>query len=374
MGKPTIELIAFTPQDNPGAILAADGKPLLLPGLIETCGRTCYKSPNPKTIESARKFCSGIIANGHLAMSEFSWQVLEIKCRLSKDHATALKEWNEFFEQIKDLEGLLYRKKIHLRYTLRQNSSLLISGNIRAFRELANCAHRRDNCFVNAINRYFKSAQPDLFFDIIRRPPDDMLAINDQPTDLDWDEQFEHLWFCFRAVGSRAFTHQLVRHRQDVDFAQESQRYCDESGFFDSDYFVMPPQFAEVGTEEFFLSSLKEADGAYKKLLDFLERFGVKGKAAKQDARFLLPNAVKSEICIAAPLSVWFPLFYLRCDPHAQWEIRNLMEQAQQMIFKIVPEAENRYQDYKKWRQSEDALRKAAAEDYLRSVGTPSTI
>lgn len=53
-----------------------------------------------------------------------------------------------------------------------------------------------------------------------------------------------------------------------------------------------------------------------------------------EDARFILPNAVTSEIVISANLRQWRHIFGLRGEKHAQWEIRETVIE----IFKILKE------------------------------------
>ncbi len=122
--------------------------------------------------------------------------------------------------------------------------------------------------------------------------------------------------------GSRSFTHQLVRHRM-ASYTQQSQRYVDESDF----KYVTPP-----GIEE-----NPEAKKIFERFIDdvrktyaTLKSMGIK----KEDARFVLPNAVESEIVITANLREWRHIFYLRGDKAAQWEIRRIVIE----IFKILKE------------------------------------
>jgi len=42
------------------------------------------------------------------------------------------------------------------------------------------------------------------------------------------------------------------------------------------------------------------------------------------DARYVLPNATKTELAVTYNLRQWRHFFKVRCDHHAQWEIRNI--------------------------------------------------
>ena len=136
----------------------------------------------------------------------------------------------------------------------------------------------------------------------------------------------EHAVATFRVEGgSRAFTHQLVRHRI-ASFTQQSQRYVEESGF----NYVIPPSIEKKDeARRIFLALIEHSKEAYKKLLDL----GVK----KEDARFVLPNAVCSEIVITANFREWRHIFELRGHPSAQWEIRKMAVEILKILKKEAP-------------------------------------
>ena len=131
----------------------------------------------------------------------------------------------------------------------------------------------------------------------------------------------EHVNAAFRLTGgSRAFTHQLVRHRM-ASFTQQSQRYVNENNF----RFVEPPSIA--GHEEAhdaFTAFMEHARSAYLNL----QSMGIKN----EDARFVLPNAITSEIVVSADLREWRHIIEVRSHSSAQWEIR----QAAVTIFEIL--------------------------------------
>jgi len=64
------------------------------------------------------------------------------------------------------------------------------------------------------------------------------------------------------------------------------------------------------------------------------------------NARFVLPNATETEIVVTANMREWRHIFSLRCDVHAQWEIRKatieclkvLSEKCPNVFFDIVEE------------------------------------
>lgn len=128
---------------------------------------------------------------------------------------------------------------------------------------------------------------------------------------LGHESVLEHASATFRITGiSRAFTHQLVRHRL-CSFTQQSQRYVDESSF----RFVEPDAIRKnLKAHDFFVASMRGCKVAYLAL----QELGIKN----EDARFVLPNATQSEIVVTANFREWRHIIQLRGSSHAQWEIR----------------------------------------------------
>ncbi len=123
----------------------------------------------------------------------------------------------------------------------------------------------------------------------------------------------EHASASFRITGaSRAFTHQLVRHRL-ASYSQQSQRYVDEAGF----NYIMPDAIlADPEAAQVFRGFMARAEEAYRDL----RTRGIR----KEDARFVLPNALESQIVFSANFRELRAIFHLRLDRSAQWEIRRV--------------------------------------------------
>ncbi len=121
----------------------------------------------------------------------------------------------------------------------------------------------------------------------------------------------EHAYATFRIYNaSRAMTHQLVRHRL-ASFSQQSQRYVSESDFG----YVTPSSIrSNPDALRLYNEYMENSKRTYTQLRDL--------KINKEDARFVLPNAVTSEIVISANFREFRHIFILRCSPKAQWEIR----------------------------------------------------
>jgi thymidylate synthase (FAD) len=118
----------------------------------------------------------------------------------------------------------------------------------------------------------------------------------------------EHVCWTFVLVGvSRAFTHQLVRHRVGFAFSQLSQQYHDET---DAE-FIEPAYLSQYPTARAaWLDAMQVSKASYRKILDSLAEMENKHKAQidkreirraiKSVARSVLPNATESKIVVTA--------------------------------------------------------------------------
>jgi thymidylate synthase (FAD) len=136
----------------------------------------------------------------------------------------------------------------------------------------------------------------------------------------------EHAYATFRISGaSRSFTHQLVRHRL-CSFIQQSQRYVDESKFnyIEPDSIKTNPKAHSI-----FIDFMSKAKETYVKLNGL--------KIKKEDARYVLPNAVESEIVVSANFREWRNIIDLRGKAQAQWEIRRVTIEILKILKKHAP-------------------------------------
>lgn len=141
--------------------------------------------------------------------------------------------------------------------------------------------------------------------------------------DLKHDSVLEHAYATFRISGvSRALTHQLVRHRL-CSYTQQSQRYVSESNF----NYVEPDRIKKnIPAHNLFTDFMRNVKETYRRL----QELGIEN----EDARFVLPNAVCSEIVVTANLREWRHILKSRGAESAQWEIREMAIQ----ILKILKE------------------------------------
>lgn len=136
----------------------------------------------------------------------------------------------------------------------------------------------------------------------------------------------EHASASFRILGaSRAFTHQLVRHRL-ASFSQQSQRYVDEAEF----NFIVPPDIAaDADALSLYREFMENTRQTYLKLREM--------DIKKENARFILPNALESQIVFSANFRELRTVFNLRLEKAAQWEIRRVCMQMLKILQKEAP-------------------------------------
>ena len=156
----------------------------------------------------------------------------------------------------------------------------------------------------------------------------------------------EHAVATFRiSEVSRALTHQLVRHRL-ASFSQQSQRYVSENQFG----FVIPKSIYELqakrekdGFDGSFIIDFQRDMSTIQAMYNKWKERGLKS----EDARYVLPNACHTEIVITANMREFRKICQLRCDPKAQWEIRDMATLMLVALYKKCPNIfEDLYQKY----------------------------
>ena len=160
------------------------------------------------------------------------------------------------------------------------------------------------------------------------------------------EAMLEHSSLSVRFICSRGVSHEIVRHRL-FSFAQESTRYCNYSkGKFGGECtFIVPPdQEWGIDTDEYedeydesetdsakivWYASLKIIEDDYMCLL--------KEGWKPEQARDVLPNALKTEIVVTGNYREWRHFFKLRCDEKAHPHIRALAKDLLEDVKTRIP-------------------------------------
>lgn len=123
----------------------------------------------------------------------------------------------------------------------------------------------------------------------------------------------DHAFLRAKFVVDRGITHEIVRHRIGVAYAQESTRYCNYSkGKFGGEITVIEPPGLDAEKRGYWYDACAKAEYEYLAL--------VNQGTSPQIARSVLPTCLKTEIVVTATLTAWRHFFRLRTGkrPHPQ--------------------------------------------------------
>ena len=296
---------------------------------IEKVGRTCYKSEDKITEDSAAKFVSNLIERGHEAMIEH-WNLI------FKTNAGTYEDFKSDLNLL--IEGsnipLTERLRPYLRFTDCDfddgNVRYIVSGNMRAWRDFAKA------CVVGLglIPQYMWGMVRNypLFFpeyqDYIPEIFTNNLFIPITVEELNKFERPIHQDITMKFICDRGVSHEIVRHRV-ASFAQESTRYCNYGkDKFGKEITVVNPAWLKSDAAMItWMSGCETAEDHYFNLLD-------KG-CTPQEARSVLPNSLKTEIIVTMNLDGWKHFFDLRCATGAQPDMKKVATMAKELFDKI---------------------------------------
>lgn len=276
---------------------------------IEKCGRLCYKSEDKITEDSAEKFVANIIKRGHEAVLEHASFIFQVSYNVYED----LREKVMFVEN-------RYPVKMYLRFT--DSDGYVVSGNVRAWRDFFCFAGVPPymNDFVEANPILFSEFKSDFPFNLkgrkwsIRQISADELVSTYQ--------RLVHEDISVKFICDRGVTHEIVRHRP-ASFCQESTRYCNYSnGKFGGEITVIKPCFFKENSTRYlnWFVACESAETAYNAILE--------DGGTPQEARDVLPNSLKTELIMTAPLMEWCHFFNLRMSPAAHPQMQEVASYA----------------------------------------------
>lgn len=240
---------------------------------IERAGRTCYKSEDKITDTSCEEFVNRMVNSGHGAMLEHGTVYLYV-------------EYGSPAGDSRYFTGT----DILIKYN--KNKYSKVNSEI-----INNYLHRiyiTTNYRVLAENGWL-----------------DDLQYQCEPT------EYHEKRITVKFICDRGVSHEFVRHRT-MSFAQESTRYCNysKSKFGEELTFIAPSREMDALSQDVFESCLSDVESHYMSLI------GLGWKA--QEARAVLPNAIKTELVMTGFVSDWKHFFKLRCHSTAHPDARAL--------------------------------------------------
>lgn len=133
----------------------------------------------------------------------------------------------------------------------------------------------------------------------------------------------EHEKITVRIVCDRGVTHEIVRHRL-ASYSQESTRYCNYGKL--GIRFVRPVDFE---LDAYDLVLLEAIEAHYNRCLKI-------GRTPQQ-ARYFLPNGLKTEIIMTCNLREWRHFFKMRVAPTAHPSMREIANMLLREMRTLVP-------------------------------------
>ncbi len=282
---------------------------------LEACGRICYKSEEKISEGSALPFVKKIAEHGHNSVMEMAVVTMRLACSP---------------QQITELLGCQPKYL----FVDRVENGLLVTGSIRAFRELY-CAFP-EIALVQVMVDCLGASHPYLLEGVWKPVTREGLSsIGVEKVPLEQVEQLapdlllRHRFLGVKFIVNRAVTHEIVRHRP-CSFLQESQRYCrySQDKFANQVSFIRPLFFAADSAEyQLWQQAMEVTESLYLQLLE---------TSTPQAARTVLPNSCKTEIIVYCNLAEWRHIFRLRTTPAAEPSMREVM-------IPLAAEMEKRY-------------------------------
>lgn len=263
--------------------------------MIELAGRTCYKSEDKITENSAKEFVDRMIKLGHGAMLEHGTVYLTITATSPEVRKYEINPYSRV-------------KKISVDGI---NGRAYITTNYRVLVE----------------NKWL-----------------DDLKYQCDPTPSH-EKRITVKFICDRGVS-----HEFVRHRV-FSFAQESQRYCNyNKDKFNNELTFIKPTWLDIPTGDYtywdgdwcdidnMKIQLPSDNGVADNFLWCLNNAGMQyrlliNKGLKpQEARAILPNAIKTELVMTGFESDWEHFFELRCSGAAHPDAKKLADELKSLM------------------------------------------
>lgn len=265
---------------------------------IEKIGRICYKSEDKIMEGTANKFVKMLFGNKHHAMLEHYRFIMMVTL---------------------DTYICLHEMKLdHMEFSS-YDGRLIISFNARTLIDLENYIDHNGKTSLMSIkyrkllidyivdqykcNELF-GLDDDYHPDFAESCKHIFALIPNSYNCMSHDEYRIHGWKSIHFITDRGISHEIVRHREETSFAQESTRYCNYSAEKFGQEITVIEQGFEGEDRYLWRRAIEECEVSYFALLDR----GIK----PQMARSILPTCLKTEIIVTAPMYEWEHIVNIR--------------------------------------------------------------
>lgn len=322
--------------------------------IVHDACKLCYLGKPCKTKKDKLEYIRDKVKNKHESVLEHSNIVIEL---FVENTIKAFKEYTEVLEASRNLNGIHKESEGGI--------YILLGGSIRAFKNIYKNMRNQNNRTARMILDILTIEIPVQYLDDFLEAgildtklmslsdvhesedePDDskhykhhtimeddrgafITSIDDIETlynELEGRYSFDELLdFCtvtvfFKSI-SRVASHQLVRHRNAI--SQQSQRYVDES-----DALIINPfdftEYPEFNKDKTI--TISDLELTFEKYCHMARAFYQELRNAgcrKEDARYALDSATETSLYMTFTYRMLFWFLQLRCDIHAQAEIRS---------------------------------------------------
>lgn len=317
---------------------------------IEAAGRTCYKSEDKITDDSAFPFYQRIVKRGHTSVLEHS--VIFIRTHTPEAYMKMIQMLTEYVEETGyqhyirysnyDVEYGVY-DPIDIEYLPDTTNHLgscvgkehLFSGNIRAWRNI--CER-----FSNESILYDTFHAHPAFEDIFASISDEMFEVYNKeqikivdsiPTNPDeFQYAYRHNIVTLKIIADRGVIDEFARHRV-CGISIESSRYCDYSK--NGTTFVFPYWYEKIHEDPKYASLAGDfGNRCYDTEVAYQE--WMKKCKIPQMARGNLTLWVKSEGAFTATIQQWIDIIALRDSPAAHPEAQKIAKMIEQILVNEV--------------------------------------
>lgn len=301
---------------------------------IERIGRVCYKSEDNITADSYKGFIERLRTNEHWAMLEHYIFIIELSEKLYNDLMNEMIMFMQNdpwfsnyigfikFSKLDELDTANGCKKYIMSFNITAINNLWKSESISknsksAFLYVLDWINDQYECLVNIPadakkydgSGYVRYTTVELPFGIAWISMPELAAILKSPRS--YDVYALHASMTVKFHTTRAICMEVLRHRP-ASYAMESTRYANYSkGKFGSEITVVKPVFAYTNAEmeNKWNLACQETEIAYMDMM----RDGAKA----QDAREVLPNALKAELVMTARIMEFQHFFKFRAHSAA---------------------------------------------------------
>ena len=308
----------FTPDVHFFGMAPSDEREMVK--MIEKAGRTCYKSEDKITDESAWSFIEKILKNGHFSVLEHS----NICIEMSFNGTGSRERIEEILTNILEETGKSdFFKKYRRSKADDGKNNIIISANLRAWVELISYLDYTETVIYDALssnlkefifNKYYPNIlemcyDHGIFIESILDEKfgilgTELLEIPTQLAELKMNN-FDLPIFVFKVITDRGVSHEIVRSRT-LQYSQESTRYVNywkKVGimFYDlSDRIYLDDNIdedTEVDIEDALSKFFSDCENMYNWLVG--ENKHSSKYLPPQIARNVLPHSLRTEIVIS---------------------------------------------------------------------------